>query len=165
MIITRKIWNWLIIARGDTFHWMIDAKRIIVTSSDDKVLPTPLRCLKAVFLKNLWKDIETSKKNELYVWEAKNESNKVYSKTSRRTCSMINISQRKVPIPCIVGEVLLTESAIDGAYLWGNGLISVLYSRCCQSVNGVRLISFPSSKYHQILVRQNLSLKKLKSKE
>ena len=32
------------------------AKSIIVTSSQDKVLPIPLRCLKLVFLKSLEKD-------------------------------------------------------------------------------------------------------------
>ena len=34
----------------------MDAKRIIATSSKDKVLPISVRCLKVVFLKSLWKD-------------------------------------------------------------------------------------------------------------
>ena len=35
---------------------MTNAKRLIVTSGQDNVLPTPLRCLEVVFLKSLRKD-------------------------------------------------------------------------------------------------------------
>ena len=44
------------IAKGDTFHWVITAKCRVVTSSRDKLLPLPLKCLKVVCLKNVLKD-------------------------------------------------------------------------------------------------------------
>ena len=56
IITTWKIWNWFRISRGDTFQWMTNAKCIVVTFSQDKLLPIPLKCLKVVFLKSLWKD-------------------------------------------------------------------------------------------------------------
>ena len=57
IITTTKIWNWFRIENGDTFHWTTNAKSMIVTSNQDKVLPIPVQCLKVAFFKRLWKAI------------------------------------------------------------------------------------------------------------